>query len=68
MHKTPIERVERATRLYRTGKDAGLALGITKQAFARICRRHQIETPRVHRQNRSARVAGNAFSKIASGE
>jgi len=56
MHKTPIEQVERAARLYRTCKDASLALGITQQAFTRICRRHQIETPRARRQHRERKL------------
>ena len=47
MHKTPLEQVERAARLYRTNKDASAALGIAQQSFVRICRRHHIATQRV---------------------
>ena len=54
MHKTPIDQVQRAARLYRTNKDACLALGITLQAFSRICRRHGIETPRARKAKRRA--------------
>lgn len=56
MHKTPLEQVERAARLYSTSKDASIALGITQQAFARICRQHQIATPRARKRNRKATI------------
>ena len=45
MRKTPMDQVERAARLYRSNKDASRALGITVQAFGRLCREHGIETP-----------------------
>lgn len=45
MRKTPVEQLERVARLYRTSKDASAALGITVQAFSRLCRQHGIETP-----------------------
>ncbi len=32
-------------RLYRSNKDASHALGITVQAFSRLCRQHGTETP-----------------------
>ena len=57
MQKTPVELVERAARVYKTNKDASLALGITTQAFSRICRRHQIETPRGRKQSRRLSAA-----------
>ncbi len=52
MQKTPIEQVERVARLYRTNKEASLALGITVQAFGRLCRQHRIETPGERRLKR----------------
>ena len=45
MRKTPLDQVERVARLYRSDKDASHALGITVQAFSRLCRQHGIETP-----------------------
>ena len=58
MHKTPLEQVERAALLYRTNKDASAALGIAKQSFVRICRRHHIATPSARRQNRRTALRG----------
>ena len=45
MRKTPRDQVERVARIYKSNKDASQALGITLQAFARVCRRYGIETP-----------------------
>lgn len=45
MRKIRREEIERAARLYKSNKDASLALGITLQAFGRICRRYDVETP-----------------------
>ena len=45
MRKTPLEQIERVARLYRSNKEASCALGITVQAFSRLCRQHGIETP-----------------------
>ena len=45
MRKTPLDQVERVARLYRSNKDASHALGITVQAFSRLCRQHGTETP-----------------------
>jgi hypothetical protein len=39
------ERVARMARLCPDSKQAGGSLGITKQAFVRLCRQHKIETP-----------------------
>jgi len=44
------EHVERVARIYKTNKDAGRALGINARSFARLCRRHGIETPYARRQ------------------
>ena len=52
MQKTPIEQVARVARLYRTNKEASSALGITVQAFSRLCRQHDIETPGTRRLRR----------------
>lgn len=54
MHKTPIDQVQRVARIYKSNKDASTALGITVQAFSRLCRQHGIETPykRFTRQRR----------------
>ena len=52
MHKTPRDQVERAARLYKSNKDASRALGITMQAFARICRQYGIETPYVRKRRK----------------
>ena len=45
MRKTPIDQVERVARVYHSNADASRALGITTQAFSRICRQNGIETP-----------------------
>ena len=45
MRKMPREEIERAARLYKSNKDASLTLGITLQAFGRICKRYDVETP-----------------------
>ena len=39
------EAVERVARVYKMNKEAGQALGIGAQYFARLCRRYGIETP-----------------------
>ena len=39
------EAVERVARVYKMNKEAGQALGIGAQYFARLCRRHGIEPP-----------------------
>ena len=44
-------RVERAARIYRTSKDAGVALGIASQSFCRLCRSYGIETPGARRRS-----------------
>lgn len=45
MEQFDRERVERAARIYRSNRDAGLALGIAPGSFGRLCRRYGIETP-----------------------
>lgn len=45
MQKTPIDQVERVARIYHSNQDASRALGITTQAFSRLCRQNGIETP-----------------------
>lgn len=54
MRKTPLDQLERVARIYKSNTDASRALGITTQAFSRLCRQHGIETP-YKRQHRSRR-------------
>ena len=56
MRKTPLDQVERVARIYRSNADASRALGITTQAFGRLCRQHGIETPHSRRQHRDRRT------------
>ncbi len=44
--------VERVARIYKSNQDAGQALGIDPRSFARLCRRHGIQTPYVRRHQR----------------
>ncbi|MFC1525774.1 hypothetical protein ACFL6X_03065 [Candidatus Latescibacterota bacterium] len=53
MRKTPLDQLERVARIYKSNADASRALGITTQAFGRLCRQHGIETP--HSRYRSRR-------------
>ena len=48
--RIPIEFLERASRIYPANKDAARALGISQQHYARLCRRHHIETPYQRKQ------------------
>lgn len=45
MQKIDRHRIERVARIYSSNKAAGVALGITPNSFARLCRRYGIETP-----------------------
>ena len=58
-HLIPKERVERAARLYRSAKDASLALGIMPSSFRRLCQQYGIETPhdRKKRAQRDRKVS-----------
>ena len=47
------ERIERAARIYASNQDAGLALGITRGSFCRLCRKYGIETPTERRKGKS---------------
>ena len=42
MHKTPIDQIERVARVFHSNQDASRALGITTQAFSRLCRQNGI--------------------------
>ena len=55
----PYERVQQAARTYHSNQDAGRALGINPNSFARLCRQYGIETPyaRARRRRREARDA-----------
>ncbi len=57
------ERIELAARIYRTSKDAGMALGIAPQSFSRLCRTYGILTPAARR--RRGRDAGRGGSGAA---
>ena len=46
---------EDVARIYKSNADASRALGITTQAFGRLCRQHGIETPHARRQRSSRR-------------
>ncbi len=39
-------RIERVARIYKSNRDAGLALGVAPGSFGRLCRRFGIETHR----------------------
>jgi hypothetical protein len=42
MHKTPIDQIERVARVFHSNQNASQALGITTQAFSRLCRQNGI--------------------------
>jgi len=52
MNPIPREDLERVARMYKSNKEASQALGIHPGSFARLCRRHGIDTPyvRLHRR------------------
>lgn len=54
MQKIDRQRIERVARIYCSNKAAGAALGITPSSFARLCRRHGIETPYTRKFGRRA--------------
>ena len=56
MKKTPLDALTRVARMYKSNSDASRALGITPQAFARLCRQHSIETPHARRNGRLPRA------------
>ena len=43
------ERIERVARIYKSNRDAGLALGVAPGSFGRHCRRYGIETPQARK-------------------
>ena len=51
------EDIERVARIYKTNQDAGAALGILPDSFARLCRKHGIESPYARRQRRRREAA-----------
>ncbi|MFH1567857.1 MAG: hypothetical protein ABIL09_07630 [Gemmatimonadota bacterium] len=55
MKKTPLDQIQRVARIYKSNADASRALGITTQAFGRLCRQHGIETPHARRAQRTGR-------------
>ena len=52
MRKTPVDQIVRVARMYKSNQDASRALGISTQAFGRLCREHGIETPYARRHRR----------------
>lgn len=63
------ERIERAARLYRSNKDAAIALDIHPQGFGRLCRRLGVETPQSRRQRRQREELGaQRKRRIAKGK
>ncbi len=51
------KRIERAAMCYRSNKDAGLAIGITPQAFGKLCRKFEVETPQARRERTTTKTA-----------
>ena len=45
MNATASQQIERAARLYKSNQDASQALGLSVRYFARLCKKHGIETP-----------------------
>ena len=62
MVKVERERVELAARIYRTSKDAGMALGIAPQSFSRLCRTYGILTPAARRRRNRKSARGGSRS------
>lgn len=52
--------LERVARIYKDNTAAAAALGITGSAFARLCKKHGIESPAARRQ-RERREASRSF-------
>lgn len=49
------ERLDRAAGIYKTNRDAAIAIGITPGAFGRACRRFGIPTPQERQKKRRDR-------------
>ena len=49
------ERIERCARIYGSNQDAAEALDISAGSFSRLCRKHNIDTPRMRRKKRNQR-------------
>jgi hypothetical protein len=62
--KTPRDQVERVARMYKSNKDASRALGITLQAFARVCRQYEIETPYIRKRRRRAPSTHSSYDEV----
>ena len=54
MKAIPREALERVARMYKSNKEASRALGIHPGSFARLCRRHGIDTPYVRLHGRAS--------------
>lgn len=49
----PRERLARAARIYPTAKEAASAMGISVAHFRRLCKHHDIATPRKRRNQQA---------------
>ena len=56
MHKSPIDQIERVARGFHSNQNASQALGITTQAFSRLCRQNGICTPYARMRRRRQRI------------
>ena len=50
LNRVTEEELQRVTRLYKSNKEASIALGIHSGTFSRLCRQHGILTPYVRKQ------------------
>ena len=53
-NKISQARAERVARIYHRNTDAAQALGITRCAFGKVCRRYGIESPYVRKRRQQA--------------
>lgn len=53
MNLLPPERIERAAPIYATAQEAASAMGISVAHFRRLCKRHDIATPRQRRKQQA---------------
>lgn len=51
--KIDRQRIERAARIYKNNRDAGIALGISPGAFGRLCRHYGVQTPQARRRSQA---------------
>lgn len=58
------DRIDRAARMYRSTKDAALALGIAPVSFTRLCRQYGIDTPQQRRRKAQDEAEGDENGTI----